>query len=151
MDFSILFMIFTIVIIVLSNGFMESQAYTEITYNKSENDLYFSSNFILLSNGNILFRFYRPIDDKCYEPNLHLKLFNKNGTLTNFDVENFSVSKLNFCKSRTSYPSYPTDNIIIMFLFERLYILYYNISENDVTAPFGMKALTINLEGKILR
>jgi len=144
-------MIFTIVIIALSNCFIESQAYTEVTYNKSEDDLYFSPNYISLPNGNILFRFYRPIDDECNDPNLRLKLFHKNGTLTNFDVENFSVSRLNFCKPRTSYPNYPTDNIIIIPIYERLYILYYNISERDPTAPFGMKALTINLEGQILR
>jgi len=125
---------------------MEAQAYTENTYNKSENDLYFSSNVLPLPNGDILFRFYRPIDKECNEQNLHLKLLHKNGTLTTFDVENFSVPRLNFCQD-----NYAPDYIEIMFFFKRLHLLYYNISESDNTVPFGIKILTINLEGKILR
>ena len=142
-------MILTIVIIVSSNCFMEAQAYTEITINRPENDLNFYDG-IPLPNGDIIFRFYRPIDKECNEPNLHLKLLHKNGTLTTFDVENFSIPRLNFCQSDPS--PYASDNIEIMFIFnKRLHLLYYNISESDTTAPFGRKVLTINLKGKIIR
>jgi len=72
--FSTLFMILTIVIIVSSNCFMEAQAYTEITINRPENDLNFYDG-IPLPNGDIIFRFYRPIDKECNEPNLHQRHF----------------------------------------------------------------------------
>ena len=147
-DFSTLFVIFTI-IIALSNCFLEAQAYIKNTYNKSENDLnFYPMYYFLLPNGNILFRFYRSVDNQCNEPNLHLKILYKNGTLTTFEVENFSVPRLNFCKS--PYSLLP-DRIIMGFIFKRLYICYYNMSESDPTAPFGMSTLRVNLEGRILR
>ena len=69
----------------------------------------------------------------------------KNGTLTTFGVENFSDLRLNFYKS--PYYSFLPDNIMVGFLFKSLYIFYYNMSESDPT-EFGMRTLTINLEGE---
>ncbi|CAI2172372.1 20074_t:CDS:2 [Funneliformis geosporum] len=126
-----LFMIF---ILALSN-FTEIYAYTENTYNKSENDQYFSKNTkVVLPNGSILFRFYKD----CNEPDLHLRILDKNGILTTFDVEKFSIPRLNFCKP------VPSDHISISIFQNKLYLSYYNFSESDIT-------VTLSLEGKILR
>ncbi|RIA95735.1 hypothetical protein C1645_756909 [Glomus cerebriforme] len=37
-------------------------------------------------------------DTGCNEPNLHLKLLDKNGTLSTFNVQNFSVPTFNYCR-----------------------------------------------------
>ncbi|CAG8550524.1 12249_t:CDS:2, partial [Funneliformis mosseae] len=141
-----LFMIFILAL----SSFTEIHTYTENTYNISENGLHFSrgSNFVL-PNGSFLFRFYRPIDKDCNEPNLHLRILYKNGTLTTFEVENFSIPNKNFCRR---YPQNPSiDHIEIFPFLNKLHLLYNNFSESDITAPIGRKLLTISLEGKILR
>ncbi|CAG8651380.1 2949_t:CDS:2, partial [Funneliformis caledonium] len=141
--------LFLIFILALSS-FTEIHAYTENTYNISENGLHFSrgSKFVL-PNGSFLFRFYRPIDKDCNEPNLHLRILYKNGTLTTFEVENFSIPKKNFCRHNPQDPS--IDYIEIFTFLNKLHLSYNNFSESDITAPIGRKLLTISLEGKIIR
>ena len=143
-DFSTLFVIFTI-IIALSNCFLEAQAYIKNTYNKSENDLNFYPMYYFYFRMGI---FYLDFIARLIMSAMDQIYIYKNGTLTTFEVENFSVPRLNFCKS--PYSLLP-DRIIMGFIFKRLYICYYNMSESDPTAPFGMSTLTVNLEGRILR
>ena len=123
-----------------------------ITY---DNDGLLFSNSFMFPNGDILYRFYRKIDDNCNEPNLHLKLLHKNGTLRNFDIENLSdvsIPRKNFC---FDYSSNGVDSIEVinysLVNSYNFYVLYYNMSESDPTAPFDRFYLEINSEGKILR
>src|SRR5688572_11800990 len=88
--------------------FVVTTAYNSNTYSKSEDDAYFSpigSHFIF-PDGSKLLRFYRPLNDgHCNEPNLHLKVLHSNGTLSPFNVQNFSVPAINFCRSSKSKTS----------------------------------------------
>lgn len=140
-------------IIFLSIFTEETLAYTSNIINKPD-DLYISPEIVYFTfpDGNRLLRFYRPIEGGCNEPNLHLKLLHKDRTLSDFDVQDFSVPKFNFCRSSESKLS--PDYIKISNLGRGtniFYIFYYNISDSDPTAPFGRFVLQVNLEGKIVR
>src|SRR5688572_6530349 len=133
------FMIF----IILSSLLVRTRAYVTNTYSMSEDNLYMSSDnnnlALQFPDGSRLFRFYRPIDDECYEPILHLKLLHRNGTTSNFDIQNLSIPRLNFCKlpglmndsyyhNKTGYDHIYTTSMMTPDIF---YIFYYNISEGD--------------------
>ncbi len=133
--------------------FVRIHAYIPNTYILSEDNLHMSSNDIILRfpDGSNLLRFYRPIDE-CFEPNLHLKLLHRNGTVSSFNIQNLSIPRLNFCKTpslRNNYSDYIYTSIVgVPDIF---YIFYYNISESDPDAPFGRLLLEINLKEEILR
>src|ERR1044072_4192273 len=141
------------IICILSLVLVETLAFPPlITY---DNDGLLFSNSFMFPNGDILYRFYRKIDDNCNEPNLHLKLLHKNGTLRNFDIENLSdvsIPRKNFC---FDYSSNGVDSIEVinygLVNSYNFYVLYYNMSESDPTAPFDRFYLEIHSEGKILR
>ena|ERR1051325_1926476 len=136
---SVLFMIIITALLRL----VEAQEYTLKTYDISENDRLYN-NVIMLQNGDILVRFFTPIDASCNEPDLHLKLLHENGTSSPFEIENFSPSSFNFCIDRNLLDDY----IKLRSIGDYIYIFYYNISESDPTAPFGLNILQANLEGK---
>src|SRR5688572_7663351 len=79
--------------------FVRTRAYVT-TYDIPEDNLHVSSDFIEVKfpDGSKLIRFYRPIGDECYEPKLHLKILHRNGTTSNFNIQNLSIPRLNFCK-----------------------------------------------------
>ena len=150
---SITFTIFMIFIGLLLSLFVKIHAYTSNTYNIPEDDLHIYPSYyscVIFPDGSKLLRFYRPIDaiDECHEPNLHLKLLHKNGTLTNFNIQNLSIPRLNFCKIPHNQIDFIETKSIGHDIF---YLLYYNISESDPTIPFGRLLLEINLKGEILR
>ena len=88
----------------------------------------------MLNDGSILLRFKIPINESCNE-NLRLRILHNNGTSSSLEVENFSPSSLNFCNDNDINMLYITDDY--------LFILYYNISEIDPTAPFGQFVLQV--------
>ena len=139
---SVLFMIIVTALLRL----VEAQDYKY--YDISENDRLYNT-VIMLENGDILVRFFTPIDGNyanCHEPDLHLKLLHENGTSSPFEIENFSPSSFNFCL-RFPY----VDSISLLSVRDYIYILYYNRSESDPTAPFSQFILQANLEGKIIK
>ncbi|RIA95738.1 hypothetical protein C1645_756911 [Glomus cerebriforme] len=152
--FSVLFMI-SINILLLFVVKTYAYAYNNTAYNKSEDDLYISPNieYFMFPDGTKLLRFYRPMDDTgCNEPNLHLKLLYKNGTLSTFNVQDFSVPTFNYCRLDQSNILSP-DYIKISNLgrnIDLFYIFYYNISDTAPTAPFGRFVLEVNSDGNIL-
>jgi hypothetical protein len=136
---SVLFMIIVTALLRL----VEAQDYKY--YDISENDRFYNQ-VIMLQTGDILVRFFTPINASCYEPDLHLKLLHENGTSSPFEIENFSPSSFNFCL-RFPY----VDSISLLSVRDYIYILYYNRSESDPTAPFSQFILQANLEGKIIK
>ncbi|PKY61352.1 hypothetical protein RhiirA4_486213 [Rhizophagus irregularis] len=81
-----------------------SAAYSVNIYNHSEGDAYISPmGYFTLMNGSQLLRFYRPLNNgKCNEPDLHIRLLHVDGTITPLVVQNFSISKFNFCRVDTA-------------------------------------------------
>src|SRR6266542_4822668 len=129
-------MLNTLIFISLLSIFVKTHAYLTNTYYIPEDNLHISSNSInfIFPDGSKLLRFYRPIDDECNEPNLHLKLLHQNGMLKNFDIQNLSIPRLNFCHNPSSSlnKSLQSDFINIKGLLQEeisnfFYILYYNI------------------------
>ena len=144
---SVLFMIIITALLRL----VEAQDYKY--YNISENDRFYNE-VIMLQNGDILVRFFTPIDGNyasCHEPDLHLKLLHENGTSSPFEIENFSPSSFNFCLVSDDPYGYYLDYIRLFSFGKYIFILYYNISESDPTAPFGRIIIQVNLEGKIIK
>src|SRR2546429_339050 len=127
MKLNVLFIIF---ISVSSLFLVKTSAYTTRTYNKSEDDLYISPTenaaYFMFPNGDTLLRFYRPLNDSCNEPNLHLRLLHWNGTISTFNVQNFSIPEFNFCrlKEQILSPDYITITNL-GFNLNVFYILYY--------------------------
>ncbi|RIA83591.1 hypothetical protein C1645_785968 [Glomus cerebriforme] len=153
LKFSVLFMISVGILLLF---IVKTHAYTyNNAYNKSEDDLYISPNieYFMFPDGTKLIRFYRPMNDTgCNEPNLHLKLLHENGTLSTFNVQDFSVPTFNYCRLNRSNILSP-DYIKISNLVRNInlfYIFYYNISDITPTAPFGRFVLEVNSEGNIL-
>ena len=145
---SILFMV---LIIALSN-FVEAQGYTSKSYDiANENDQLYYSDEYMLSNGNILIRFYTKLNESCHKPDLHLKLFYENGTSAALKIDNFSPSSFNFCTPAKFFDYYYVDYITLQIVNDNIYIYYYNISESDPNAPFGRLILQVNLEGQVIR
>jgi len=152
---SIIFIIFITALL----NFVEAQdqGYTNKTYDitNTENDQLYYNSVYMLSNGNILIRFFTKLNENCHKPDLYLKLFYENGTSASLKIDNFSLSRFNFC-TNTYYESmsldYYSDNIQLQFVGDDIYIYYYNISESDPNAPFGRLILQANLiEREVIR
>src|ERR1043166_5055724 len=89
-----------VILISLSSLLVKTHAYVTNTYYIPEDNLrmYYMNIPLQFPDGSKLLRFYRPIDDECFEPNLHLKLLHRNGTTSNFNIQNLSIPRFNFCK-----------------------------------------------------
>ncbi|GBC02683.1 hypothetical protein RclHR1_04750011 [Rhizophagus clarus] len=108
--------------------------------------------YFMLKDGSRLLRFYRPLNnERCNEPDLHIRLLHENGTISPLIVQNFSVPKFNFCRLDDGDVLSP-DYIIITDLGRNnlIYILYYNISDTDYNLPFGRFIVEVDLDGNIL-
>ena len=143
--------LFLIIISVLSTTY----TYDITTYNKSENDEYISpigGGFFVLRGGKKLFRFYRPMNDTCNEPDLHLRTLDVNGTLSPFEIKNFTIPRFNFCRLNNTKTS--PDYIQLSKLKgenpDFFYIFYYNISDTDFDLPFGRFVAQVNLDGEVI-
>jgi hypothetical protein len=150
--------LFTIFISILSNFTIETHAYSITTYNKSEEDMYISpigGGFFVLRDGSKLLRFYRPSleNPNCNEPDLHLRILKKDGTLTPFIVKNFTPPIFNYCRADPLITS--NDYIVISKLSRgdtpNFNIFYYNISDTNRELPFGRFVAQVNMEGEIVR
>src|SRR5688572_16064131 len=95
---------FTIIISILSTFIVTTYAFKSQTYEKSANDEKISpmgTTYFVLRDGSIMLRFYRPINDTCNEPDLHLRILsNTTGKLSPFEVKGFNkrVPDFNFCR-----------------------------------------------------
>jgi hypothetical protein len=148
--------LFIIIISILSIFTVTTYAAsTSKIYSKSEKDEYISpiaGGFFVLRGGKKLFRFYRPMNDTCNEPDLHLRTLDVNGTLSPFEIKNLTIPRFNFCRLNNTKTS--PDYIQLSKLKgenpDFFYIFYYNISDTDFDLPFGRFIAQVNLDGEVI-